>query len=255
MMEILEKSAKENGLVAAFAVVGLVVMVSRFLSRKLTFGRVQGSAIAILIGLAMAYVGGRISGGTKGLADIALFSGVGLMGGNMLRDFAIVATAFEVHPQEVRRAGWIGFIALLLGIVLPFIVGVGMASAFGYTDAITLTTIGAGAVTYIVGPVTGTAIGASSDAIALSIATGVIKAIFVMIATPAAAKFMRLKTPRSAMVFGGLAGTVSGVSAGLAATDRKLVPYGALVATFHTGIGCLLVPSVFFLTVKAIVGH
>ena len=110
--------------------------------------------------------------------------------------------------------------------MLPFIVGVGMASAFGYTDAVTLTTIGAGAVTYIVGPVTGTAIGASSDVIALSIATGVIKAIIVMIATPAAANFMRLKTPRSAMVFGGLAGTVSGVSAGLAATDRKLVPYG-----------------------------
>jgi malonate transporter MadM subunit len=255
MMEILEKAAKENGLVAAFAVVGLVVMVSRFLSRKLTFGRVQGSAIAILIGLALAYVGGKISGGTNGLADIALFSGVGLMGGNMLRDFAIVATAFEVHPEEVRRAGWIGVIALLLGTVLPFFVGVGVASAFGYTDAVTLTTIGAGAVTYIVGPVTGTAIGASSEVIALSIATGVIKAIIVMVATPAAAKFMRLETPRSAMVFGGLAGTVSGVSAGLAATDRKLVPYGALVATFHTGIGCLLVPSVFFLAVKAITGH
>jgi malonate transporter MadM subunit len=255
MMEILEKAAKENGLVAAFAVVGLVVMVSRFLSRKLTFGRVQGSAIAILIGLALAYVGGKISGGTNGLADIALFSGVGLMGGNMLRDFAIVATAFEVHPEEVRRAGWIGVIALLLGTVLPFFVGVGVASAFGYTDAVTLTTIGAGAVTYIVGPVTGTAIGASSEVIALSIATGVIKAIIVMVATPAAAKFMRLETPRSAMVFGGLAGTVSGVSAGLAATDRKLVPYGALVATFHTGIGCLLVPTVFFLTVKAITGH
>jgi malonate transporter MadM subunit len=255
MMEILEKAVKENGLVAAFAVVGLVVMVSGFLSRKLTFGRVQGSAIAILIGLAMAYVGGKISGGTKGLADIALFSGIGLMGGNMLRDFAIVATAFEVHPEEARRAGWIGLIALLLGTLLPFIVGVGVARAFGYTDAVSLTTIGAGAVTYIVGPVTGTAIGASSDVIALSIATGVIKAIIVMVTTPAAARFMRLKTPRSAMVFGGLAGTVSGVSAGLAATDRKLVPYGALVATFHTGIGCLLVPSVFFLTVKAIIGH
>ena len=61
----------------------------------------------------------------------------------MLRDFAIVATAFEVHPQEVRGAGWIGFIALLLGTVLPFFVGVGVASAFGYTDAVTLTTIGA----------------------------------------------------------------------------------------------------------------
>jgi malonate transporter MadM subunit len=255
MIEILEKAAKENGLVAAFAVVGLVVMLSGILSRRLTFGRVQGSAIAILIGLAMAYVGGRVSGGTRGLADIALFSGVGVMGGTMLRDFAIVATAFEVRPEEARRAGWVGLIALLLGTVLPFIVGAGVAKAFGYTDAVSLTTIGAGAVTYIVGPVTGTAIGASSEVIALSIVTGVIKAIIVMVATPAAAKFLRLKTPRSAMVFGGLAGTVSGVTAGLAATDRKLVPYGALVATFHTGVGCLLVPSVFFLTVKAIVGQ
>jgi malonate transporter MadM subunit len=193
---IFEKAAKDNGLVAAFAVVGLVVMVSGFLPRKLTFGRVQGSAIAILIGLAMAYVEGKLSGGTKGLADIALFSGVGLMGGNMLRDFAIVATAFEVHPEEARRACWIGLIALLLGTVLPFIVGVGVASAFGYTDAVSLTTIGAGAVAYIVGPVTGTAIGASSDVIAPSIATGVIKAIIVMVTTPAAARFMRLKGAR-----------------------------------------------------------
>jgi malonate transporter MadM subunit len=255
MMEILEKAVKENGLIAAFAVVGLVMLVSGFLSRKLTSGRVQGSAIAILIGLALAYVGGKLSGGTKGLADLALFSGIGLMGGNMIRDFAIVATAFEVHPEEARRAGWVGFLALLLGTLLPFLVGVGVASVFGYKDAVSLTTIGAGAVTYIVGPVTGTAIGASSDVMALSIATGVIKAILVMVATPAAAGFLRLKTPRSAMVFGGLAGTVSGVSAGLAATDRKLVPYGVLVATFHTGIGCLLVPSLFFLAVKAIIGH
>ena len=255
MWDIFEKAAKDNGLVAAFAIVGLVVLVSGFISRKLTFGRVQGSAIAILIGLALAWVGGKVSGGTKGLADIALFSGIGLMGGNMLRDFAIVATAFEVHPEEAKRAGWIGFVALMLGTVLPFVVGVGVASTFGYTDAVSLTTIGAGAVTYIVGPVTGTAIGASSEVIALSIVTGVIKAIIVMVATPAAAKFLRLKTPRSAMVFGGLAGTVSGVSAGLAATDRKLVPYGALVATFHTGIGCLLVPSVLFFAIKAIIGH
>ena len=255
MWEIFKKDASDNGLIAAFAVVGLVILLSGFISRKLTFGRVQGSAIAILIGLALAYVGGKVSGGTKGLADVAFFSGIGLMGGNMMRDFAIVATAFEVHPDEAMRAGWIGLVALLLGTVLPFMVGACVASAFGYTDAVSLATIGAGAVTYIVGPVTGTAIGASSEVVALSIATGVIKAIIVMVATPAAANFMRLKTPRSAMVFGGLAGTVSGVSAGLAATDRKLVPYGALVATFHTGIGCLLCPSVLFFTLKAIVGH
>lgn len=255
MLEVLEKAAKENGLITAFAIVGFVMLVSGVISRKLTLGRVQGSAIAILIGLALAYVGGRMSGGTKGLADLALFSGIGLMGGNMLRDFAIVATAFEVHATEARRAGWIGAVALLLGTVLPFIVGVSVARAFGYTDAVSLTTIGAGAITYIVGPVTGAAIGASSELMALSIATGVVKAILVMIATPMAANFLRLKTPRSAMVFGGLAGTVSGVSAGLAATDRKLVPYGALVATFHTGLGCLLGPSLLYFIVRAIVGN
>ncbi len=254
MWEILEKTARENGLVAGFAVVGLVMLVSGEVSRRLTFGRVQGSAIAILLGLALAYVGGKVTGGTKGLADLAVFSGIGLLGGTMLRDFAIVATACEVHPAEARRAGWIGCAALLLGTVVPFVFGVAVARAFGYTDAVSLTTIGAGAVTYIVGPVTGSAIGANSQVMALSIATGVIKAILVMVATPAAAPFLRLRTPRSAMVFGGLAGTVSGVTAGLAATDRRLVPYGALVATFHTGLGCLLCPSLLFFGVRALVG-
>ncbi|MNJ04251.1 hypothetical protein D3C73_1649200 [compost metagenome] len=65
---------------------------------------------------------------------------------------------------------------------------------------------------------------------------------------------MGLDNPRSAMIFGGLAGTVSGVSAGLAATDRRLVPYGALTATFHTGLGCLMGPTILFLCVKLLVG-
>jgi malonate transporter MadM subunit len=254
MLDILEKAAAHNGLVTAFAVVGFIVLISGQISRRLTFGRVHGSAIAIVIGLALAYWGGTITGGHKGLADLSLFGGIGLMGGAMLRDFAIVATAFEVQATEARKAGMIGVVSLLLGTVLPFIVGATVARAFGYSDAVSMATIGAGAVTYIVGPVTGAALGASSDVMALSIATGLVKAIIVMVGTPMAAQFLALKTPRSAMVFGGLAGTVSGVSAGLAATDRKLVPYGALVATFHTGLGCLMGPSVLFFATKAIVG-
>ncbi|MFL6660867.1 MAG: malonate transporter subunit MadM [Rhizobacter sp.] len=254
MIEILEKAAAQNGLVTAFAVVGLIVLLSGQISRRLTFGRVHGSAIAIVIGLALAYWGGTKTGGHKGLADLSLFGGIGLMGGAMLRDFAIVATAFEVQATEARKAGMIGAVSLLLGTVLPFIVGATVARAFGYSDAVSMATIGAGAVTYIVGPVTGAALGATSDVMALSIATGLVKAIIVMVGTPIAARFLALKTPRSAMVFGGLAGTVSGVSAGLAATDRKLVPYGALVATFHTGLGCLMGPSVLFFATKAFVG-
>ena len=254
MIEILQKAAAQNGLVTAFAIVGIVMFLSMHISKRLTMGRVHGSAIAIVIGLALAYWGGIQTGGHKGLADLSLFGGIGLMGGAMLRDFAIVATAFEVQATEARKAGMIGVVALLLGTLLPFIVGASVAWSMGYSDAVSMTTIGAGAVTYIVAPVTGAAIGASSDVMALSIATGLVKAIIVMVGTPIAAKFLGLKTPRSAMVFGGLAGTVSGVSAGLAATDRRLVPYGALVATFHTGLGCLLGPSLLFFATKAIVG-
>lgn len=253
-MEMFEHALRENPLVTALAFVGLIMWISVHLSRYLTLGRVHGSAIAIVIGLALAYWGGIETGGSKGLADMKTFAGIGLMGGAMMRDFAIVATAFEVHVDEAKKAGLIGVVALLLGTVIPFTFGAAVAWSMGYTDAVSMTTIGAGAVTYIVGPITGAAIGASSELMALSIATGLIKAITVMVFTPALARFMALNNPRSAMVFGGLAGTVSGVSAGLAATDRRLVPYGALVATFHTGLGCLMGPSVLFLATKAIVG-
>jgi malonate transporter MadM subunit len=244
----------EQGLVAAFAVVGAVMWLSLALSRRLTAGRVHGSAIAIVVGLGLAYAGGLVTGGQKGLADLPAFAGIGLLGGAMLRDFAIVATAFEVDALEARRAGLLGVVALALGTVLPFLVGAGVALAFGYTDAVSVTTIGAGAITYIVGPVTGAALGASSAVMALAIATGVFKAVLVMVGTPLVARFIGLDNPRSAMAYGGLMGTVSGVAGGLAATDPKLVPYGALTATFHTGIGCLVGPSLLYLAVRAMVG-
>lgn len=241
-----------NGLLTAFAAIGLVMGVSAAMSRTLSFGRIHASAIAIIIGLVGAYASGRLTGGEKGVADLPMFAGIGLMGGAMLRDFAIVATAFEVDVARARRAGLAGAVALALGTVIPFVVGVCVAAMFGYRDAVSLTTLGAGAVTYIVGPVTGTALGASSAVIALSIATGVLKAVIVMVATPFIARTIGIDNPRSAMVFGGLMGTVSGVSAGLAATDRRLVPYGALTATFHTGLGCLVVPSLFYLVMRGL---
>ena len=51
------------------------------------------------------------------------------------------------------------------------------------------------------------------------------------------AKKIGLDNPTAAMIYGGLMGTTSGVSGGLAATDPKLVPYGAMTATFYTGVG------------------
>lgn len=253
-MAFLDKAFAANGLVAAFALVAVTMLFAEFISRRLTRGRVHASAIAIVLGLAAALAVGLRTGGAKGVADLPALAGIGLLGGAMLRDFAIVATAFEVDVSQARRAGLIGFVSLLIGTVLPFVVGVAVAWSLGYTGAVTLTTIGAGAITYIVGPVTGAALGATSDVIALSIATGVFKAVLVMVGTPFVARLIGLDNPRSAMVFGGLMGTVSGVSAGLAATDRRLVPYGALTATFHTGLGCLLGPSLFYFAVLAVTG-
>lgn len=252
MKDFLLPILTEYPLVAAFAVIGMLVWISHLISVRLTRGRVHGSAIAIFLGLVLAYIGGEITGGKKGLADIPAFAGIALMGGAMLRDFAIVATATGVNLREIRRAGLAGVISLFLGVFVSFLVGAAVAWSFGYRDAVSMTTLGAGAATYIVGPITGSALGASSDVMALSVAAGLLKAILVMVGTPFVARHIGLNNPRTAMIYGGLMGTTSGVAGGLAATDPKLVPYGAMTATFYTGLGCLLGPSVMYFLIRLI---
>ncbi|RYD48996.1 MAG: malonate transporter subunit MadM [Verrucomicrobiaceae bacterium] len=252
MKDFLLPILAEYPLVAAFAVIGVLVWISHVISVRLTRGRVHGSAIAIFLGLVLAYIGGEVTGGKKGLADIPAFAGIALMGGAMLRDFAIVATATGVNLRELRRAGLAGVISLFLGVFVSFFVGAAVAWAFGYRDAVSMTTLGAGAATYIVGPITGSALGAGSDVMALSVAAGLLKAILVMVGTPFVARFIGLDNPRTAMIYGGLMGTTSGVAGGLAATDPKLVPYGAMTATFYTGLGCLLGPSVMYFLIRLI---
>jgi malonate transporter MadM subunit len=253
-LELFSQVLIRNGLVTAFAFVGLTVWISYVISGKLTRGRIHGSAIAILLGLGFAYVGGVITGGSQGLADIPVLAGVGIMGGAMLRDLAIVATAFGVSIDEIRKAGLGAILSLFSGLVVSFAVGAAVALLFGYTDPVSMTTLGAGAATYIVGPVTGTALGAGSEVVALSVAAGLVKSMMVMTGTPFVAHFIGLDNPRSALVYGGLMGTTSGVAGGLAATDPKLVPYGAMTATFYTGLGCLLGPSFFFVAIRAAFG-
>ncbi|MEV5610878.1 malonate transporter subunit MadM [Streptomyces sp. NPDC052225] len=253
-MDVFVSVCKDNGLIVAFALVGTLMLVSGWISGKLTRGRLQGSAIAIVLGLALAYWGGSVTGGSAGVSDIAALSGMSVMGGAMLRDFAIVSTAYGVDLKEIKKAGPAGALSILLGVVVSFVAGAVVAALFGYRDAASLATIGAGAATYIVGPVTGTAVGASSEVIALSVAAGLVKSVVVMVGTPLVARLIGLNNPKSAMAFGGLLGTTSGVAGGLAATDKRLVPYGAMTATFYTGVGCLLGPSLFYVSLRALVG-
>ncbi len=253
-LEILNQVLIRNGLVTAFVFVGLLTWLSYQLSNRLTRGHIHGSSLAILLGLVLAWVGGVLTGGSQGLADVPFLAGVGVMGGAMIRDLAIVATAFGVSLEEIRKAGMGAVISLLVGVLGSFVVGAAVAFLFGYTDPVSMTTIGAGAATYIVGPVTGTAIGATSEVMALSIAAGLVKSMLVMTATPFVAPLIGLNNPRSALVYGGLMGTTSGVAGGLAATDPKLVPYGAMTATFYTGLGCLLGPSLVYVVIRSLFG-
>ena len=101
--ELLLKIADRTDLVVAFAVVGITVWTSYLISNKLTRGRIHGSAIAIVLGLFAAFWGGVATGGKAGVADLPLLAGIGIMGGGMLRDFAIVATAFGVHFDELKK--------------------------------------------------------------------------------------------------------------------------------------------------------
>lgn len=252
ILDALKTVLAENSLITAFLFVGVLVWLSYFVSAKLTRGHIHGSAIAITLGLVLAYVGGSITGGSKGLADFTVLAGVGVMGGAMFRDFAIVATAFGADLDALKRAGGVGAASVVIGVVLSFVVGAVVAIAFGYTDAVSIATIGGGAATYIVGPVTGTALGADSGVIALSVAAGLTKSVLVMVGTPFVAPHIGLNNPHAALIYGGLMGTTSGVAGGLAATDPKLVPYGAMTATFYTGAGCLLAPSVLYLLVEAV---
>jgi len=252
ILDALSEVLVKNGLVTAFVFVGALVWISYELSARLSRGHIHGSAIAIALGLVLAWVGGSMTGGSQGLADFSLLAGVGVMGGAMFRDFAIVATAFGADINALKKAGFVAAASVVIGVVLSFVVGSIVAVSFGYTDPIAISTIGAGAATYIVGPVTGTALGAGSDIIALSVAAGLTKSVLVMVGTPFVAPRIGLNSPHAALIYGGLMGTTSGVAGGLAATDPRLVPYGAMTATFYTGVGCLLAPSVLFLIVRAI---
>ena len=249
-MEYITTLLVKNGLIVAFLATGLIMYFAEGVSIKLTNKKIPGSAIAIFTGLVLAYIGGIVTGGNKGIADIKQLSGFELMGGAMFRDFAIVSTAMGASFGIIKKTGVAGVVSLFVGVILSFFAGAAIAVGMGYHDAASITTIGAGACTFVVGPVTGTAVGATSDVIAISIAAGVVKSILVTIGTPFIARFMGLNNPQAAMIYGGLMGTTSGTAAGLAATDPKLVPYGAMTATFYTGLGCLMCPSVLYILVK-----
>ena len=139
-MEIINQIIGKNGLIFAFLLVGSIMLFAKLFSKKIINNRIPDVAIAILFGLSLAFFGGE-----KGLADIPLFSGLAILGGSMLRDFSVVATAMGADLNKIRQAGLAGVISLFIGVTISFFLGVVIALNMGYSDAESLTTIGAGA--------------------------------------------------------------------------------------------------------------
>jgi hypothetical protein len=89
-MTILNKLFTVNALIVAFLVVAIITWLSTVISQKLLKGKIPGAAIAILCGLILAFFGGKWSGGTKGISDVAGLSGFALLGSSMLRQWGQV---------------------------------------------------------------------------------------------------------------------------------------------------------------------
>ena len=56
-MSLVEQLIRKNGLVFAFLVVGSIMGIAHFLSARLTRNKLPGAALAIFMGLGLAYLG------------------------------------------------------------------------------------------------------------------------------------------------------------------------------------------------------
>ena len=129
MMDIIGFFEK-NGMIAGFLVIATIMLIAEQISIRLLHKKIPGSAIAITLGLVLAYYGGTLTGGEKGIADIPFFSGFKMVGGSMFRDFCIVSTALGVSFPVIVQAGKAGIVSLILGLFVSFVVGVFIGISF-----------------------------------------------------------------------------------------------------------------------------
>ena len=87
----------KNGLVFAFLVVGIIMYLSFQVSKHLFIKKIPGVALAVFAGLVLALFGSK-----RGISDIPLFTGMALLGGSMLRDFSVVATAVGADLSKAK---------------------------------------------------------------------------------------------------------------------------------------------------------
>ena len=149
LSEIIKDIFIENAFVMSFLLIAAGIAISGLISKYIFRGKIPTSAVAIVTGLVIAFVGGKITGGSQGIADIDMFTGIGILGGSSLRDFAIISTAYGASLNELKKSGIVGLVSLFIGVTYAFMLGAVLALVFGYTSPADIATIGAGAVTFI----------------------------------------------------------------------------------------------------------
>ncbi len=73
MLETLSNVFSSYGLITSFAIIGITIYIAYVISDKFTMGKVNGSAIAIILGLILAYIGGVYTGGVKRISGYKYF--------------------------------------------------------------------------------------------------------------------------------------------------------------------------------------
>lgn len=111
MIKLIEDLFIKNGFIFSFLLVGVMMLITDFLSKRVIKNKIPGVALAIVLGLILAAFGGE-----KGIANIPIFAGMAILGGSMMRDFAIVSTSLGASFEEIKKAGWVAFFSLLIGI-------------------------------------------------------------------------------------------------------------------------------------------
>lgn len=143
LSEIIKDIFIENAFVMSFLLIAAGIAISGLISKYMFRGKIPTSAVAIVTGLVIAFVGGKITGGSQGIADIDMFTGIGILGGSSLRDFAIISTAYGASLNELKKSGIVGLVSLFIGVTYAFILGAVLALVFGYTSPADIATIGA----------------------------------------------------------------------------------------------------------------
>ena len=103
MTSFLNELVGPRQLIFAFVMVGLLTWLCYAFSKHITKNRIHGSAVAIIIGLALAYYGGVTTGGKKGIADLKHANDGGTLFGSLAQGYGAPPAVANAYKDVVSK--------------------------------------------------------------------------------------------------------------------------------------------------------